>query len=296
MTAPVKNPKLRGIFRSAVGFFEKCAENHIPAYSAQSSFFIVISMVPFAMLFFSVLRLFIPVEREIMIEATENIFPAGMLDFTEKIIDELYANVSFSVISVTTIVLLWSASKGIKSMTAGLQNVYKTTRPTDFIFNIIFSILYTVIFIAILIITVIVLIFGRRLNDLLFAELPVVRSIIAGVLEFRSVLFLLPLTLFFALSYKFLAKNDLKFSAHLPGAILCALGWMLFSLFFAIYVDNFANYSYIYGSLTAVILLMLWLYACMTMFLIGAQINVVLKDRRRSKIAADTRDQGEKQG
>ena len=92
--------------------------------------------------------------------------------------------------------------------------------------------------------------------------------------DIAGMLFLLPLTLFFALSYKFLANNELPFKKHIPGAFLSAVGWMIFSFFFALYVDNFSNYSYIYGSLTAVVLLMLWLYACMTMFLLGAQANV----------------------
>ena len=46
------------------------------------------------------------------------------------------------------------------------------------------------------------------------------------------------------------------------------------------YVNRFADYSYIYGSLTAVVLLILWLYFCMNIFLLGAEVNCFLKERK----------------
>lgn len=250
------------------------AENHLPAYASQASFFIIISAVPFLMLFFSVLRLFIPLDEAMMTKLVMGFLPNQVEDFAKKIIGEMYSNVSVSVISITTIALLWAAAKGVKSIVTGLKNIYGTATSIDFILNIVLSLLYTLIFIAVLLLTIAVLIFGRIINELIFTELPVIKSIINNILGFRNILFLLPLTLFFSLSYKFLAKNRLPFHKHLFGAFLSALGWMIFSFFFSLYVDNFSNYSYIYGSLTAVVLLMLWLYACMTMFLLGAQANV----------------------
>lgn len=231
------------------------------------------------MLFFSILRLFIPIDETMLTQLVLSFLPQQVEDFAKIIIGELYSNISVSVISITTVALLWSAAKGVKSIVTGLKNIYGTTTTIDFILNIILSLMYTLVFIAVLLVTIAVLIFGRMINELIFAELPVIKSIINNILGFRNVLFLLPLTLFFALSYKLLAKNGLPFKKHIPGAFMSALGWMIFSYFFALYVDNFSNYSYIYGSLTAIVLLMLWLYACMTMFLLGAQANVWLYEK-----------------
>ena len=269
-----KKTPLYWLVRNITDFATLSAENHLPAYASQASFFIIISAVPFCMLFFSILRLFIPLNEAMLTNMVLSFLPQQVEDLAKKIIGELYSNVSVSAISITTIALLWAAAKGVKSIVTGLKNIYGTTTTIDFILNIILSLLYTLIFIVVLLLTIAVLIFGRMLNELIFAELPVIKSIINDILGFRNVLFLLPLTMFFASSYKFLAKNELPFKKHIPGAFLSALGWMIFSFFFAMYVDNFSNYSYIYGSLTAVVLLMLWLYACMTMFLLGAQANV----------------------
>ena len=61
--------------------------------------------------------------------------------------------------------------------------------------------------------------------------------------------------------------------SHMPGAIFATMGWMLFSSGYALYIHYFPSASAIYGSLTAVCLIMLWLYVCVMILLIGAEIN-----------------------
>ena len=63
---------------------------------------------------------------------------------------------------------------------------------------------------------------------------------------------------------------------ELPGAIITAGGWLLFSYLFSYYIDNMGNYSYTYGSLAALAICMLWLYFCMYILFIGAEINMIL--------------------
>ena len=70
----------------------------------------------------------------------------------------------------------------------------------------------------------------------------------------------------------------MKFRSVLPGAALAAAGWLGFSFFYSLYIDNFADYTLVYGSLAAVVLLMLWLYFCMNIFLFGAQLNKLVKN------------------
>lgn len=71
---------------------------------------------------------------------------------------------------------------------------------------------------------------------------------------------------------------------QIPGAFIAASGWMLYSYFYSLYIVYFPNASYIYGSLAAVILFMLWVYFCMIIFLVGAEINkigfVMIKNRK----------------
>jgi membrane protein len=77
---------------------------------------------------------------------------------------------------------------------------------------------------------------------------------------------------------------------ELPGAVIAAVGWVGFSLLYSFYIDRIGNFS-LYGSLTAVVLAMLWLYFCLYILFLGAEINVWLQQnallpllRRRRKI------------
>ena len=86
-----------------------------------------------------------------------------------------------------------------------------------------------------------------------------------------------------ALMYKFFAGKKVPFKNQLPGAIFSALGWVFFSLIFGFYINTFPDYSYIYGSLTALILFSFWLYWCMIIFLLGAEINLFVQVIRKEK-------------
>lgn len=64
---------------------------------------------------------------------------------------------------------------------------------------------------------------------------------------------------------------------QLPGALFTACAWQLISFVFSIYLDIFKGFSSMYGSLTTIILLMLWLYMCMYAILLGGEVNALLE-------------------
>ena len=72
----------------------------------------------------------------------------------------------------------------------------------------------------------------------------------------------------------------MEMTHHVPGAVLSAAGWMVFSYAFSMYIDKFSGFSNMYGSLTTLILIMLWLYFGMYITLIGAEFNQLLAKRR----------------
>ena len=89
--------------------------------------------------------------------------------------------------------------------------------------------------------------------------------------------------LFFVFIYTILPNTRLSFWRQIPGAAFTTFGWMIFSYVYSLYIDHVANFSYIYGSLTALILLMLWLYICMNIVLLGAVLNKLLTDSADEK-------------
>ena len=84
--------------------------------------------------------------------------------------------------------------------------------------------------------------------------------------------------IFFLLIYKFLPNRRTNLKRQIPGAVFAAIGWMIISWIFSVYVDVFQGFSDMYGSLTTIVLIMLWMYFCMYTILLGGVVNVMVSD------------------
>ena len=84
--------------------------------------------------------------------------------------------------------------------------------------------------------------------------------------------------------YKFLPNHIVQFRVQLMGAAFSAVGLMILSWIFSVYLDIFKGFSTMYGSLTTIVLIMLWLYFSMYIILLGGEVNVVIRDLEQGEI------------
>ena len=124
-----------------------------------------------------------------------------------------------------------------------------------------------------------VMVFGSKFNDFICSMFPNITGLVYIISSLRYILGFAMLVLFFTLLYKMLPNGKIKFTKQVPGAVLASGGWVAFSFAFSFFVENFSNYANIYGSLSAIIVFMLWLYTCMYILFIGAEINLILGNR-----------------
>lgn len=251
---------------------QKISKDHITIYSAQASFYLIISVFPFLMLLFSLAGFLIPVSKDVIITSVQGFMPELVKPAISTLADELFAK-SISAVSFSAIVSLWTASKGIRSVERGIKRVYKTPKRHSFIGAYIESVIYTVMLIVVLMLTLILQVFGNTLLDLFgkFIHFPA-----SQLVFFKGFLIFVIISLVSAFLYYIFDRRRKKFKEHIIGALFSGLGWIIFSNLFSLYIDNFENYSYIYGSLTAIVLLMLWVYFCMIILLLGAEINNII--------------------
>lgn len=253
-------------------------EDNLGLYAAQASFFLVISAIPFLMLIFTVLSRIVDIDPQSIIHSVSSFAPAEVSKLISTVIAELTAkSASVPVISVTAASSLWLASRGITALHAGLNNI-NGTRRHGYIYVRLISVLYIAAFILTLILTLIFIGFGGMLEEFLAYRSVSLSFFIHLLFKGKIFIFFFYLTFIFALFYKFLPEDRPKFRSVLPGAAIAAAGWLGFSFFYSLYIDNFSDYTLVYGSLAAVVLLMLWLYFCMNIFLFGAQINKLVKN------------------
>ena len=81
------------------------------------------------------------------------------------------------------------------------------------------------------------------------------------------------MTLYFTLFYTLAPNRKIKLKHAVVGGLFTTLGWLSVSLLFSFYVNNFGNYSKVYGALGSIIVLMLWLNISSTILIVGGEIN-----------------------
>ena len=254
-------------------FMRKCKSDNISAFAAQAAFFIILSVIPFLMLFISLVQ-YTPVTESMVMEVVNRTMPGYVSHFLVSVIHEIY-NRSVGLISVTAIVAIWASAKGIQYLAGGLNAVYDIEETRNYIYLRLRAMLYTLM----------LLIFGNSIQNLLMQYLPIVGRLTRVVLSLRTVIMMAVFILFFAILFKMLPNRKATIKSQLPGSILCAAAWSVFSYGLSVYVDYFNGFS-MYGSLTAIVLIMLWLYFCMYILLVCGEINNMYEDYQ-SKIKKD---------
>lgn len=270
---------VKSTFRLIGLLSRKLRDDHITAFSAQAAFFIIISFFPFIMLLLSIIQFF-PIEESSMLKLFTQIFPTAVNSLIVSIITEIYDTAASStVISVTALTTLWSAGKGFLAIMKGLNSVYEIKETRPYLLTRAMSALYTLIFAIMLIASMILFVFGNRLYFWIEHKFPVLLDTALVIISLRTIIGLITLLIFFLVIYTVIPNRKFKIMRQFPGALICAAGWMGFSYAFSYYIDNFSNYASMYGSLTAIVLFMLWMYFCMYMLFLGAEFNLLLENK-----------------
>ncbi len=271
-------------------------EDLITVFAAQASFFVVISSIPFAVLLCSSMKYVVDVE------AVDRWLKENISGEVGRAVTGLFSQAveksGISIVSFTAATTLWASSKGANAVVRGVSAVYGNRKIKEFfLWDILRSLLYTLCFVSLVVGSAALLVFGNTLRKYADGYLPLLEIIYNLLPRLSLVIFIFILTMFFALVYSTAARRGKRiakeayhnlasrcprgFAAQLPGAIFSASAWVLFSYLYSLYIVYFPQSSYIYGSLAAVALMMLWLYTCMLIMLFGAEINKYIYLRKK---------------
>lgn len=259
----------------------KISGDNITGYAAQSSFFMILSIIPFLMVLMSMIR-YLPFTAADILSIIEEIMPSQLYPYVSDIVFDLYDNSSLTLTSITALGVLWATGKGFMSIMRGLNQIYEVERKKNWLLQRIISTLYSLIFMASIILTMITVVFGNRLLQFLGIYFPSISILFSAILNNKLLFTLCIMLLIMLLMYRFVPNRKTNFARELPGAAMSALSWYGFSILFSLYVDYFPNFSNMYGSLTTLIISLIWIYFCMIIVFFGAELNYFLMHRKAS--------------
>lgn len=255
---------------------DRAAQSHVGAYAAQSAFFFVLSLIPIILLLMTMVQ-YTPLTKGDVMKAVTEVFPKTVTPFLISIINEVYSQ-SKAIIPVTILVALWSAGRGVLAITSGLNCIYQSKETRNYVYLRLRSSVYTLLFLLVIISCLLLAVFGNRISIFVEMNVPVLQKAVEFLIRIRTFLTVGVMMLFCMLLYRFLpdVKIKTKWKHQIPGSVFSAIGWQIISLIFSVYLDIFEGFSTMYGSLTTIVLVMLWLYFCMYMILFGGVINITI--------------------
>lgn len=274
------------IFRE---FARQMSRQNVSAFSASTAFFIFLSLIPMLIVVCTIIP-FTPVtEANLMLAITE-LTPDTFDPLISNIISQVYDK-SASILSVAVVATIWSAGKGVLALIRGLNAVNDVVEDRNYFVLRLVASFYTVILLMVTVLSLIIMVFGNVIVGVIVHKIPQMKVVFDLLMNLRFLVVWLVLTFLFALIYVYIPNKKQRFSYQLPGAAFSAIAWSGFSWGFSIYVDVFDSAN-AYGSLSIIILIMLWLYFCIYIIMIGAHLNryfypvfQVFLRRRKNKIS-----------
>lgn len=276
-----KNP----LFRFATFFSGRLMQDHVGAYASQGAFFLILSFIPVMMLILYMVR-FTPLTEEVINSAVLTIIPTEFSPTVSTIIHQVYQR-NAAILPMSIFLLLWSAGKAILSLMYGLDTICRVKRRRNYFVNRFLAMIYTVLFVMVLIIALILMLFGRSLQKIIEKYVPYAAEYTNFILNARTVFVLLVLMLFFLFMYCVIPNRRTSIVIQIPGAVLATVGWEVLSIGFSLYLKYAPNAAWMYGNMTTIILLMIWIYFCIYSFLLGAEFNKMLEEYIQRKDEPD---------
>ncbi|MFY9280182.1 MAG: YihY/virulence factor BrkB family protein [Caldicoprobacterales bacterium] len=255
--------------------YYRLLDDDILALGAQMAYYLILSFFPF-LIFLMALIGHSPVSSQQVLRGLLGILPEQAYNLVNDTVVEIVDRKTGGLAPISGILALWFASNGIGSIITGLNKAYDEKEKRPFWMVKLISIIFTLLLSIVIIFSFILLIFGGVIKKQILDGMeldPFYQNLwnTGRYIFISSAVFLV-----FIILYRFIPSRCMRLTEVVPGAVFATLGWLLTSLGFAYYVDNFSNYSRFYGSIGGVVILLIWLYYSAVIILLGGELNAAL--------------------
>lgn len=257
-------------------------EEDIMSNAAQVAFYFTFALFPLLLFMISLFGLILTSADELRGELflyLRQIMPYSAYQLVFNTIEEVRESSSSGKLTVGILVALWAASAGIDNIRIALNGVYNLTESRSWWKTKLLALGLTFGLGILITLALGIIFYGSKFINLILGSInfSISSPVFLGILQWLIVLAVL--TTIFAIIYNFLPEHKNREWVWIsPGATVAIILWLLMSYGFRFYLGYFNTYNKTYGSLGAVIILMLWLYLTALVILIGGSINAVLQE------------------
>jgi membrane protein len=261
--------------------WHRIEEDDIPGLSAQLAYFFLLSLFPLLIFIFTLLP-YLPIQHHDILGGIADFAPPQTMELIEKNVNYVMNNRNGGLLSFGVIGTIWSASNGIHALVRAFNKAYNVKESRSFIVSRAMAIVLTIGMIFVFIVAVLLPIFGREIGIFLFSYLGFKLEFLRIWEMLRLVISAVILFLIFTGLYWIAPNVKLRCRSAFPGAGFATVGWILSSYALSFYVSKFNNFSLTYGSIGAIIVLLIWLYISGFIIILGGEINAFYSEKNKT--------------
>ena len=250
-------------------------KDHISESSAQCAYYVILSFIPFIILLLTLIQ-YTNVDSQQLFEIISNVVPNSMNEMVLGIVREVYSK-SIGTVSISLVFTLFSADKGLFALTKELHLIYNysSNKEKSFFYLKIMSLIQTIIFIIIITFSLVVMVFRNTIISTIRENSEFFKNYNFNSEIGTRIAFIVVAFIMFLVIYRFMSGHKIKIRYQIIGALFASITINVISFVFSRYLEIFKGFSTTYGSLTTLMLIMMWTYSCFYVLLLGAEINKV---------------------
>lgn len=281
MAVPNKKPVLKNTLRLvATNYFaHRVGEN-----AAALAYYLLFAIFPL-LIFLSNLLGLLELNVSSLTQTLQEFLPRDIVELVETYLDHVSGSSSRVLLGFSLVFSIWFPMRAVQGLMRDVRRAYGEARPQHPIAYTLRQLAYTVVFLVVIMLTLLLTTMGKRVIEYIDTLLP------AGTLSISDYLlsiwqylrfFLMALLMSLGIGALYAISLDKRqpIKTLLPGIFTALFSWLAVSIGFSFYTENFNNFSVIYGTLGAVILLLTWLYVSAAILILGAELNAALQTVR----------------
>lgn len=253
-------------------------KDDVPGMAAQLAYFFLLSLFPL-LIFLVTLLPYLPMSQDDILGVVRDFAPGDTMKLIETSLQEVM-NRNVKLLSFGIIATLWTASNGIHAIVSAFNKAYDVVENRSIFYSRIVSIFLTIGMIFVFVIALLLPVFGKQIGLFLFDEFGLSKQFLAVWNALRWLISSIILFIVFTGLYWIAPNKRLTCISAVPGALFATVGWAFTSLAFSYYVGNFGNYTATYGSIGAIMVLMIWFYLTGFIVILGGEINAYLTGKK----------------
>jgi len=261
--------------------------------SAALTYYLLFALFPL-LIFVSVLLGALQLDVEGISTLLGNFAPPAVVGIVKAYLRYVSGNSSRELLWFSLVFSIWFPMRATSCLMHSVRKAFNASRPDSMWRGTLRTLVFAILLIVSIALTTLLTMVGRRALEFVSARVTIPDGFISAWSYLRFVLMGIVMAFMLGALYMLALGKRMPVRRVLPGVVSSLAAWLGVSMAFSYYVENFAHYAELYGSIATIVVALLWLYWSGTVLILGAELNgALIAERERRTSPAQT---GEEEG